>query len=105
MTLVVVGLRRPRLHTQRAKVHQAGESEDPIVHGVNDVATIELKEPPSLDTWETEFDIELTKRPSASQLFKRNIALGTILIALGKIKVWYPSGPGPSPPEDPRLSM
>ena len=64
---VTASSRRTRLHTQRSKVHQARESDDPVVHGVKKTATIELEEQLTLDASATMFGAELTRRPSASQ--------------------------------------
>ena len=44
VALAQVGLRRFRVRTDRNEVHQAGEGDDPELHGVNYVATIELRE-------------------------------------------------------------
>ena len=77
-----VGSRVTQVHTQGSDVHEAGEGDNPIVHGVNNETTIELGERSALGTCETESRIELTKRPSASQLFSWNMRVGTTLIAL-----------------------
>ena len=39
---VATDLQRTQMRTQRAKVHEAGEGDDPEVLGVDNVATIEL---------------------------------------------------------------
>ena len=76
------GLRRTRVRTHRGEEHEAGEGDDPEVHGVDNVTTIELEEQPALGAWMRELDAKVTKRPSASQLFKRNMRLGTMLRTL-----------------------
>ena len=38
------------MRTHRTEVHDAGEGDDPEVLAVDDVATIELREEPALDT-------------------------------------------------------
>jgi hypothetical protein len=73
-----------RTRTQRGEVHQAGKGDGPVVHCVNNTAAIELEDKRfMLDTVATELNTELTKRPSASQLFNRNIRVGTTLGRLG----------------------
>ena len=47
-------LRRARARTHGGKVHEEGEGDDPELHGVEYVATIELEEEPALDTWVVE---------------------------------------------------
>ena len=42
------------MRTYRAEVHEAGEGDDPEVHGVDNVAPIELGEELGLDTWVSE---------------------------------------------------
>ena len=42
---VAAGLRRTKMRTQRTKVHEAGEGDDPAVPGVYNVAAVELEEP------------------------------------------------------------
>jgi len=97
---------RTHIRTHSSKVHKAGDGDDPEVHGVNHVATVELGEKFALDTRTTSSE-EPTIRPSASQLFRRNIRLGTVQSAL-ELDHRYPSGPGvnkPSIPGNSRLSM
>jgi hypothetical protein len=79
---VVVDPRKTRARTQRSQVHEEREAYDPVIHGVDDTTTIKLKEKPTSTIWATGFDAELAKRPSASQLFKRNMTFGTTLTAL-----------------------
>ena len=38
----VSGLQGTRIRTQRSNIHHAGEDDDPAVHGIQNVATIEL---------------------------------------------------------------
>ena len=82
--------------TYRPEVHEAGEGDDPEVHGVDNVTTIELGEGLALDVWVSARRInrDLTKRPSANQLFKVAATLGTMLSASAEMAIWYPSGPG-----------
>ena len=40
--------------TYRAEVYETGEDDDPEVHGVDNVAAIELGEELGLDTWVSE---------------------------------------------------
>ena len=40
-----------QIHTQSAKVHEAGEGNDPEVLGEDEVTTVELKKEPTLDVW------------------------------------------------------
>ena len=47
---VAVGSRRARTRTQIGDIHQAWESDDPVVHGVNDVTTVELEAQRALGT-------------------------------------------------------
>ena len=35
---------RAQIRTERCKVHEAGEGDDPEIHGVDHIATIELEE-------------------------------------------------------------
>jgi len=100
------GQRRTHTRTHRAEKHEAGEGDDPEVHGIDHVTTVELEERWGLDTLAIS-DEEPTIRPSASQLFKRNIRLGTVHSIL-ELDHEYPSGPGvtkPSIPGNSRLSM
>lgn len=71
-----------RVRTQRGKVHQEGEDNNPVVPCPSEIATIELEEWPTLDTCATELNREPTKMPSANQVFIWNATLGTMLIAL-----------------------
>ena len=64
---VAVSLRRTRARTQRGEIHQAREGDNPMVHGIDNIAAIELEVQPTLGTWTTRLSIGLTKRPSASQ--------------------------------------
>jgi len=65
------------MRTQRGKVQEAGEGDSPEVCGVDDVATIDLgAEHQTPGFMGAALDKELTRRPSASQLFKLNITLG-----------------------------
>ena len=61
------------MHTQRAKIHEAGEGDDPEVHGIDYMTTIDQWEKPvTLDTGVSEraLNRELTRTPSANQPFK-----------------------------------
>ena len=91
------------MRTYRPEVHEAGEGDDPEIHGVDDVTTIELGEGLVLDTWGVNAgsNKELTKRPSANQLFMIAIASGRNLIAMGEMDDVYPNGPGGSKPTTP----
>ena len=97
------------MHTHRAKEHKAGECDDPEVPFVDYVATIELDGELTSNARASEHSSnkERTRRPSANQLVKGNIALGMILITWGPRNRWYPYGPGgpPFPPRNSRLSM
>lgn len=42
--------RRTQTRTQRTQEHEAGKGDDPEVHGVEHVATVELEKGPVLDT-------------------------------------------------------
>ena len=44
-----------------------------MVHGINDIATIQLEEQPTLNTEAIGFQIRPTKRPSTSHWLKGNI--------------------------------
>ena len=95
------------MRTYRPEVHEAGEGDDPEVHGVDNVTTIELGEGLALDVWVSERRInrDLTKRPSANQLFTIAIASKIELIVMDSR---YPNGPGgsnPTPPANWRLLM
>ena len=50
-------LRGTETRTQRVKVYEAGEADDPDVHGVDKIAMIEPEEP-VLDTWVSERSIK-----------------------------------------------
>ena len=66
--------------TQRGKVHEARKGDSPDVCGVDNIATVDLGvDQTPLDTRESDRGLneELTRRPSASQLFKLNTTLGT----------------------------
>ena len=99
---------RTHIRTHGSKVHKAGDDDDPEVHGVNHVATVELEGKWALDTLgRTTANKEPTIRPSASQLFRRNMRLGTVQSDL-ELDHRYPSGPGDDRPPVPgksRLSM
>lgn len=82
--------RRTRARTQRSEVHQAWEDNDPIIHRVNDTATIELRGRPGLYIQVIDFERLLTRRPSVSQEFKKNMLLGTTLIAFELMRSRYP---------------
>ena len=105
---ITIDLRKAQAHTQISEVHQTGESDDPAVHGINNIATIKLEEQRVLYARVIDLNAELTIKPSASQLFRRNITFGTTLIAFGEMENRYPRGPGsntPSTPENFRPSM
>jgi len=68
----IASLQKPRMRTHRANIHEAGEGDDPKVHGANQVVTVELGGKLELDIW-AKSNKEPTIRPSANQLFKRNI--------------------------------
>ena len=98
--------------TERGKVHEAGEGDSPEVHGENYVATVDLGVGGGIRCWTLRrmcvaLNEELTRRPSASQLFERNISLGVMESAPDQMDNGYPVGPGgimPSTPRDSRLS-
>ena len=78
----VTGLWRNQiLRTHRGEIDETGKDDDPDVHGVDNVTTIELEEQRTLDPI-IKREAKLTKRPSASQLFKRNMRLGIMVIGL-----------------------
>ena len=79
---VANGVLGVQARTKSSKVYYAGEGDGPGVHGVYNIATVELKEQPVLDIWATRPGRRFTKRPSASQLFKRNITVETTPAAL-----------------------
>ena len=94
-----------RGRTEGGEVYQAREGDDPAVLAVHNVATIELEGRSEFDTRTTDLATRLTKRPSASHLFRRN---GTRLITPETMNTRYPDGPGgntPSTPGNSRLSM
>ena len=64
------------------EVHQTRESDNPVVHGINNVATIELEDGLVSETRANKENKERTKRPLASPWFRRNTALGVIPIGL-----------------------
>ena len=78
---VIVSLRRTRARTHRREVHKAWECNDPIVHGIYDVTTVQLEEQPKSGIHATRFEGEPTKRPSANHWFKGYIMLVTTRIA------------------------
>ena len=43
-------LRRTRVRTERGEIQQAGDGDDPAIHGIDNIATIELEQRPVLDT-------------------------------------------------------
>ena len=61
--------------TQRGEVQEAGEDDSPEVGGVDDVTSVDLEAEQPLDIRRVDVasNKELTRRPSASQLFKVNI--------------------------------
>ena len=95
-----------RGRTPRCEVHQTWKGNDPAIHCINNVATVEL-ERLALDTWVTENGTGLTKRPSVSQPFRKIRISGAMVIALELMRNRYPSGPGgdASSPGNYRLSM
>ena len=78
----IVCSRRGQAHTHRTEIDDAGDGDDPDVHGIDDVTTVELVGRLILDTWASDLSTGLTKRPSANQLFRRNMRLQMILIGL-----------------------
>ena len=58
--------------TNSSKVHRAWKDNDPIVHGVENVATVKLVKKPPFNSYATEFEVVLTKSPSVSHWFKGN---------------------------------
>ena len=71
------------MRTQRSKVHTSGgECDDSLIHGTDNIATIELERQPTLGAWPTKFDTKLAGGPQASEAFKRKVVPGTMLIAL-----------------------
>ena len=52
---VTVNLRMTKEPTERAEVEQAGKSDGPVAHGVNNVTPVELAERPTLDIPGTEW--------------------------------------------------
>jgi hypothetical protein len=40
----VAGVWKNQIRTHRAEIHKAGEGDDPAVHCINNIATIELEE-------------------------------------------------------------
>ena len=77
-----VALQRTRKRTQRTEVYQKREGSGPEIPSINDVTTIELDRRPTSDTCMREFGTQVTKRPSANQLFRRNITVTTTLVGL-----------------------
>ena len=73
---------RNQMRTDGGKEYEAWEGDDPNVHSVNNVTTIELEASARLSTWSGKVAEKRTKRPSAIQLFKRNMRLGTTVIGL-----------------------
>ena len=63
-------------------IHQGGECDDSLIHGTDNIATIELERQPTLGAWPTKFDTKLAGGPQASEAFKRKVVPGTMLIAL-----------------------
>ena len=93
------------MRTQRTEVHEAGEGDDPEVLGVDHVATIKLKKELGLDIWaNVASSRELTKSPSANQLFRKNRTMGITKSASGAMDDRYPYGPGDSTPSVPEKS-
>ena len=69
-------------HTYGGEVQQAGEDNRPRVHGVHNVTTIKLAERPMSDVWVSGLYTKRTKRPSTSRLFRRNIIVETMPVAV-----------------------
>ena len=82
------------MRTNRGEIHHTWEGHDPIIHGVNDIATMQLEERSRLDTQATELEMGRTKRPSASHWFNGNIILKTVVIPSVLRMLQYPKGPG-----------
>lgn len=61
---------------------RGGECDDSLIHGTDNIATIELERQPTLGAWPTKFDTKLAGGPQASEAFKRKVVPGTMLIAL-----------------------
>ena len=78
-----------------------------VIHGINDITTMQLEEQPTLNTLATEYEMRHTKRPSASHWFKGNTTYKMREIALESRRLSYPVGPGgyPSLAGNSRLSM
>ena len=38
------------MRTERSEIQQAGNGDDPAIHGIDNIATIELEQRPVLDT-------------------------------------------------------
>lgn len=73
---------KPPVRTTSGKVHQGWKGDNPIVHGIDNVATIKLDDERTLGARTAAIVVEHTKRPSDSHWFKSKATLGTIPIAL-----------------------
>jgi hypothetical protein len=58
---VGVGSQGTRAHSERSEEHREGDRDDPVVHGIDNKATMELKERSTLDHRTTEFEPDLPK--------------------------------------------
>ena len=87
-----VDLRSTRVRTYGGEVHEGWEGDDPAGLGIYNMATIELEKQLMPNTRGTEL-YRVTKRPSASQLFRRIVSVGVMQIASEEMKNWYPTGP------------
>ena len=65
-TLLAKSLRKAQVRTKRSNIHQTWKGDDPVVHGINDITTVELEERVASVTQPNEARAILTKRPSAS---------------------------------------
>ena len=51
----VAGLWRNEIRTDGSKIHDTGKSDDPEVHGIDNITTIELQGHRTLDSWAGEY--------------------------------------------------
>ena len=71
-----------RSHTYSGEVQQGREEDCPGVHGVHNVATVELEAKHMLDIRVRGLNTKHTNRPSTSRLFRRNIIVEMMPVAV-----------------------
>ena len=82
---------------KRGKIHQGWQGDDAVIHGIDDVATIELE---GWSAWDRFSKERTTNRPSASQPFETDGRDETMVTALVVVEHKYPMVQGVLPDQE-----